>query len=75
MSDLLSRTNEFSMYESRWLAQHPEIYGRYLGEFIAVKNEKVIAHGKDSKMVLDKAKKLAKDFLYTYVYEDDVMIL
>ena len=47
--------------EYDWLLAHPEIEGRYSGEYIAIVGESVVSHGKDFKKVLSKAEKYGKN--------------
>ncbi|MBM4047746.1 MAG: hypothetical protein FJ279_21790 [Planctomycetes bacterium] len=43
--------------ELKWLAAHPEVQEQYLGEYIAIAGEKLVAHGKDFKKVFDQVQK------------------
>jgi hypothetical protein len=43
--------------EHNWLLSHPEIIAAYAGEYIAVIDEQIAAHGKNFKQVLEEAEK------------------
>jgi hypothetical protein len=43
--------------ELNWLVSHPEIEEKYVGEYVAIVGEKIVAHGKDFKKVLEEAEK------------------
>ncbi len=43
--------------ELNWLLSHPEIEEKYVGEYIAIAGDKIVAHGRDFKKVLEKAGK------------------
>jgi len=43
--------------EFDWLLSHPEVEERYVGEYIAIVGDRIIAHGKDFKEVLEEAEK------------------
>jgi hypothetical protein len=43
--------------ELNWLLSHPEIEEKYVGEYIAIVGDKIVAHGKDFKKVLEEAEK------------------
>lgn len=43
--------------EFNWLLSHPEIEERYVGEYIAIVGDRIVAHGKDFKKVLEEAEK------------------
>jgi len=43
--------------EHSWLLAHPELGTQYAGEYIAIVDEAVVAHGRDFKAVLDEAEK------------------
>ena len=47
--------------ENNWLLSHPEIETDYPGEYIAIVDETVVAHGKNFKEVLKKAEKEGKE--------------
>ncbi len=49
------------MEEFTWLISHPEIEKQYAGEYVAILNESVVAHGKDFKAVLEEAEQHGKD--------------
>jgi hypothetical protein len=44
------------MKEFEWLGKHPDEKAKYRGEYIVVVGEKIVAHGKDLKVVIEKAK-------------------
>ncbi len=43
--------------EHSWLLAHPELGTQYAGEYIAIVDEAVVAHGRDFEAVLDEAEK------------------
>jgi hypothetical protein len=43
--------------EYTWFINHPEISAAYSGEYIAIIDESVVAHGKNFKQVLEEAEK------------------
>ena len=47
--------------EFEWLMSHPEIEERYVGEYIGIVGNKIVAHGKDFKKVLEEAEKVSKE--------------
>jgi len=61
--------------ESDWLAQHPEIHGKYRGEYIAVSGKRVIAHGRHLKDVMAKASKIDPDPLIYKVPVQEILIV
>ena len=50
--------------EFTWLLEHSEIEEDYAGEYIAIVDETVVAHGKDFKKVLEEAKTHGKEPLF-----------
>lgn len=44
-----------------WLVSHPEIGDEFSGEYIAVADTRVVAHGSDLKEVLAEAEKICED--------------
>lgn len=52
-----------------WLVEHPEVLERYVGQWIAVKDGRVIASGKEFGRVASEAKKVASDPLFQRVPE------
>jgi hypothetical protein len=61
--------------ESSWLAQHPEIRQKYRGEYIAVSGQRVLAHGKILKDVMDQARKTDPDPLLCKVPTQDILVV
>ncbi|MFH1563989.1 MAG: DUF5678 domain-containing protein [Nitrospirota bacterium] len=47
------------MSELEWLSRHPEEEAKYRGEYIAIVGEKIVAHGKDPKTIIEEAKKIS----------------
>ncbi len=43
--------------EHAWLINHTEIEQKYAGEYIAILDESLVAHGRDLKQVFQEAKK------------------
>jgi len=61
--------------ELMWLLEHPEEELRYKGEYIAIVDDKVIAHGKEFQQVIEDAKRHSPDPLLVKVSEWDVVVL
>ncbi|MBU1262049.1 hypothetical protein KKG61_04325 [bacterium] len=59
--------------ESGWLAAHPEEEAKYKGEYIAVVEEKIVAHGSDFIKVIEEAKVYSDDPLFAKVPQWEVM--
>lgn len=55
--------------EYTWLTQHPEVEEKYLGEWIAIHDSRVIAHGRDLNTVLRQTAHLDPPPHVTYVEE------
>lgn len=54
-----SKINERIMKDFQWLCEHAlEIDEKYAGEYIAVVNKKIVAHGKDFHKVMEEATKI-----------------
>jgi len=54
-----SKINERIMKDFQWLCEHSlEIGRKYAGEYIAVVNQKIVAHGKDFHKVMEEATKI-----------------
>src|SRR5438045_2121798 len=50
--------------EFDWFLQHPELEEEYSGEYIAIVNQVVVAHGKDFASVLEEARKHGDEPLF-----------
>ncbi len=50
-----------SYKENSWLLSHPEVIANYPGEYIAIVEESVVAHGRDFKKVLEEAEETGKE--------------
>ena len=50
--------------EFTWFIEHSELEEKYAGEYIAIVNDVVVAHGKDFKEVLKEAKKHGDEPLF-----------
>ena len=61
--------------EFNWVANHPEIFKKYRGEYVAIIGKKVIAHGKHLKQVIKKAEKIEKEPLTAYIPKEDVLVV
>lgn len=55
--------------DHEWLVEHPEVLAEHVGQWIAVKDGRVLASGKDFKQVAADARKLAPDPLFQKVPE------
>lgn len=58
-----------------WSVAHPLNFNKYRGEYIALVNNKIIAHGKDFGEVYKKAIRVNKEPIFTKIPENEVMIL
>lgn len=56
--------------EYSWLVKHPEIEAQYLGEWIAICDQKVISHHKDLEEVLQETHLLEPPPHITFVEEE-----
>ncbi|MEW6685834.1 MAG: DUF5678 domain-containing protein [Candidatus Edwardsbacteria bacterium] len=62
--------------ELNWLLSHPEIEEKYIGEYIAIVDDKIVAHGKDFKKVLEEAGKKGKEaFIYKVLPLDKELVV
>lgn len=59
------------MAEHVWMCEHPRALRPYVGEWIAVYGEKVIAHGKDCGKVIAEAKATAPHHLLAYLDDEE----
>ena len=50
--------------EYNWFLEQPDIETQYAGEYIAIVDDTVVAHGKDFKQVLQEAKKYGEEPLF-----------
>lgn len=55
--------------EYAWLIQHPEIEEKYKGEWVAVSEEKIVAHGRDLEKILEQTSQLSHPPHITFVEE------
>ncbi|MBC8233352.1 hypothetical protein H8E77_27710 [bacterium] len=72
---MTTKTTISESTEEKWLAEHPEICEQYVGEFIAILREEIIAHGKNEQDVLEQADKISDDYVLTYLYPHEEMIM
>ena len=56
--------------EHRWLFDHLDIVRQFTGEWIAVLDDEIIAHGKDFQNVMDEGRKIHPNPLLIWVRED-----
>ena len=59
----------------KWLCKHPEINEQYKGEYIAILDEKVVAHGSNLEEVIEKAKKFGDKPLISKNPEYEVLVV
>ncbi len=59
----------------QWLLEHPEEEAKYEGEFIAVADGRIVAHGKNSGKVLDQARRLGYEPLIGHAYGGQTIVL
>ncbi len=52
--------------EHNWLLSHPDLDSQYQGEYLAIVQDTLVAHGKELKRVLQKARKISK---HPYIYK------
>ena len=62
--------------EFEWLISHPEIEEKYVGEYIGIVGDEIVAHGKDFKKVLEEAEKVTKDpFIHKVLSPDKELVV
>jgi hypothetical protein len=64
-----------TMQDLEWLCKHPEISEQYRGKHIAVVDEKVVAFGEDFEEVAKQAEEFDEDPLFSFIPEEEVLIL
>ena len=57
--------------EHEWMARHPRALRAYVGEYVAVCGEQVVAHGKHGGRVIAEARKRAPRHVLAYIPEGD----
>ena len=72
---MTTKTTISESTEEKWLAEHPAICEQYVREFIAILGEEIIAHGKNEQDVLEQADKISDDYVLTYLYPHEEMII
>ena len=72
MVEPLSTTQDFN-----WITQrYPELQKKYPSRYIAVKNGKVVASGREFGMVYDAAvRRVKKDFVTGYILSGELFVL
>lgn len=58
-----------------WSLTHPLNFNKYKGEYIALVNDRIIAHGRKFETVEKKAKKFDKEPVFVKIPENEIMIL
>lgn len=61
--------------EYSWLISHPEIESNYAGEYIAIVDDSIVAHGKNLKQVMIEAKKINNNPFIHKVFSSDKVIV
>ena len=61
--------------EYNWFLSHPETVNQYPGEYIAIVDEAVVAHGKDLKAVFSEAEKYGKPLVHKVPRADKELII
>jgi hypothetical protein len=62
--------------ELNWLISHPEIEEKYVGEYIGIVGDKIVAHGKDFKKVLEEAEKESREaFIHKVLPPDKELVV
>jgi len=61
--------------QNQWLIDHPEEEAKYPGEFIAVADDRIVAHGKAFGKVYREARKLGYEPLMAFTYDPEVETL
>jgi len=59
----------------KWLCEHPEEEAKYAGEFIAVADGRIVAHGKDCGEVMDEARRQGYEPLIGRAYGDETIVV
>jgi hypothetical protein len=57
----------------QWLAEHPEELTRYPGQFIAIAEGGIVAHGRVFADVLKKARKMGYEPLMARSYDKEIL--
>jgi hypothetical protein len=60
--------------EHRWLATHPDEVAKFVGQYIAVVGEKIVAHGHDFEKVYQEAKKYSEDPVFDKVPDAEIVV-
>ncbi|MBT9144051.1 MAG: hypothetical protein DDT29_02465 [Dehalococcoidia bacterium] len=58
-----------------WICTHPELMEEYRGEYIAVVNGEVVAHGTILEQVINKAKVYDPDSLIAKIPSEEVLVV
>ena len=66
---------ETIMEKFTWLSEHPEEEAKYAGEFIAVAEGEIVAHGKVCGEVMDEAHRQGYEPLIAYAFGEETYVL
>ncbi|TES90302.1 MAG: hypothetical protein E3J87_10290 [Candidatus Cloacimonadota bacterium] len=58
-----------------WALKHPLNFNKYRGEYLALVNDRIVAHGKKFEEVYNEAIKFDKEPVFTKIPESEIMIL
>lgn len=61
--------------EKLWSLTHPLDFEKYRGEYIALTNSRIVAHGREFEKVQKEAMKFDNDPIFTKVPDNEIMIL
>jgi hypothetical protein len=59
----------------QWLIEHPEEEVKYTGEFIAIADKRIVAHGRICGEVMEEARRLGYDSLIAYAFGEETYVL
>jgi len=62
--------------EIEWLSNHPEIEEKYVGEYVGIVENRIVAHGKNFKEVLEIAQKAGEvPFIHKVLPSDKELVV
>jgi hypothetical protein len=62
--------------EYTWLLAHPEVDAQYIGEYLAIAEDSLVAHGRDLKKVLESARQMGKKpYIYKTTSSEKLVVL
>jgi hypothetical protein len=74
METIMKQTKKVSKASYSYLLQHPKELNKYRGQWLALMDDKIIAHGKNFAEVIEQAKKITPNPVMHQVYEEDIVV-